>query len=131
MTENQLQRRVEQWQSRLALLGVSQWRIESVEIVDETPGGPNADATVCTSSKYDSAYFYFARDFIETATPATLDETIIHEWLHVAMRDLDRTLDCVENWMPEQTHTDFDRTVDRAREALIERLARTIYALAE
>ncbi len=44
-TPVQLAERVEDWQHRLALLGVGHFRITSVTIDDQTPAGPHAQAS--------------------------------------------------------------------------------------
>lgn len=125
-TPIQLAKRVEKWQHRLAHLGISHFRINSVTIDDETPGGPHAQASVRVSENYDNATFWFKWDFINDCTERDLDETIIHEWLHVAMRDLDQALDSAETWMPKATYADWDERIDHEREGLVERLTRTL-----
>lgn len=124
-----LAQRVEAWQKRLAPLGIGHFRILAVHVVDQTPGGARANASVFTPSDYDSAEFWFKYDYVEECNEQELDETIIHEWLHVAFRDLDDALEVVESWMPEATHNDFENRIDHEREGVIDRLARLIYAL--
>lgn len=129
ITNAQLTARIEYWKRKLPELGISHWRVEEVAIVDETPGGPDADATVGASSYYDSARFYFTRGFLNGATKEQLDATIIHEWMHVVMRDHDDVLESVQTWMPQQTYNDFAERVDHTREGIIERCARLIHRL--
>jgi hypothetical protein len=126
VTPKRLATRVEAWRDRLAHLGMSHFRITSVHVQDETPGGPRAEASVRPSGAYDSVEFWFKWDFIQTCTNYELDETIIHEWLHVAMRDLDEAIDSVESWMTKQAYEDFVDRVDHEREGVIDRLARQI-----
>lgn len=125
MTINQLRKRVEFWQGKL---GLEHWRIECITMCTETEGGPHAAATVHTAAHYDSCDFQFTYDLIEQG-PWRLDVAIVHEWLHVLMRDLDETFNLVERWMPEAAYSNFEDTVDHAREGLVERLARAIVAL--
>jgi hypothetical protein len=124
-----VQNQVEAWQARLGPLGVGHFRVTGVNVVEATPAGPQARATVLTHSDYDSAEFWFTKDFLKEADERELAETIIHEWLHVAMRDLDETLELIENWMPPATFEQFDTVLDREREGFIDRLSRTIYEI--
>lgn len=127
ITPINLAKRVERWQHRLAPLGISHFRITAVHLVEQTPGGSHAQASVHTPDHYDNAEFWFKWDFIDNCTADELDQTIIHEWLHVAMRDLDHSIEAVETWMPDQTYADFEETVDHEREGFVERLTRTIF----
>lgn len=122
-----LAQRVEKWGKKLAPLGVAHFYIDSIHITDETPGGPRAKATVQASQNYDHCTFWFQDDFLTHCSGDELDHTIIHEWLHVAMRDFDRSLDAVEKWMPEATYGDFEDTVDAEREGLVDRVAHTLF----
>lgn len=122
-------KRCEKWQSRLSHLGIGHWRIIRVQFVDEVPGSPNGQAAARIPPNYDSVEFFFKWDFLESVDHYELDCAIVHEWLHVAMRDFDGALEAVESWMPEKTHEDFEETVNHEREGLVERLARTIVGL--
>jgi hypothetical protein len=127
MTEGQLQRRITYWQRKLGHLGVGHWRVEEVLVQDETPAGPNAAMTVRSSGSYDSCQFRARRDWLENAGREEIDETIIHEWLHVCMRDLDHAIEAAEEWMPSHTWYSYDRAVDHEQEGVIDRLARQLY----
>ncbi len=126
ITAIQLAKRVETWQHRLGPLGVGHFRIEAVHLTDETPNGKSANASVWCPRHYDNAEFWFTHDFLEETDERGLDETIIHEWLHVAWRDMDEALDRVEAWMPPHAYVDFEDIVNHEREGLIERAARMI-----
>lgn len=126
-----LAERIELWQSRLARLGIGHWRIDAVHVDDETPGGPRANATVRPSYHYDSCEFWFKHDYVDNASEAELDETIIHEWLHVFMRDFDRAVESVEDQLAAAVRDIWDEHVDHEREQLIEAMARQIYELWE
>lgn len=129
VTPVQLARRVEKWKERLEKLGVAHFRINAVHIVDETPGGQHAEASVQVSESYDNATFWFTWEFLDDCDEYALDVTIVHEWMHVAMRDWDRSLECVETWMPKATYADFEDRMGHEREKLVERMARTIVGL--
>lgn len=124
-----LAKRVERWQHILSPLGVAHFRIEQVSAVDETPAGPHSNVTVQIFTHYDSVKFWFTHEFLEGADEKGLDEAIIHEWVHVAMRDFDNALEAVEPWMPLHTYRDFEESVDHEREGLVDRVARCIWEL--
>lgn len=127
MTRPQLEKRVKHWQDTLSVLGVGHFRIESINVNDESPSGStNANASVWTSSHYDSVHFWFSTSVLHPDQAHLVDETIVHEWLHVAMRDYDEVLDIVESWMPPHTYSDFESTLQHEREGLVDRLARQI-----
>lgn len=127
ITPTQLARRVEKWQRLLPLLGVGHWRIDSVVICDETPGGPNAKASAGVSHYYDSVTFWFTHSCLDAVDERGLDETIIHEWLHVVMRDMDAAIGDAEESMAREEKRQWIDRVDHAREGLVERLARQLY----
>lgn len=128
ITPINLAKRVERWQKRLGPLGVAHWRIESVTITDAVPGEPGALAAVQPSESYDSVRFYFDAEFIDNCNERDLDETILHEWIHVAMRDLDVVIHDVEETLPPAAADFWARSIHHAREGLVDRLARQIYA---
>ena len=121
--------RIKRWQSRLDYLGIGHWRVSSVDITCNVPGrNANSEAAVWFSSDYDTARFTFNDEFMATCTPQQLDETIIHEWLHVAQRDIDVHVRLVEERMAASEFDTFDAVFDHLREGHIERLARQLYA---
>jgi len=122
-----LAERVEEWQGRLGSLGVGHFFIDEVTLVDETPGGPGAVATVQASRDYEHCHWWFRWSYLENCSSDALDQTILHEWVHVAMRDLDRTMDQVEKWMPEATYELYSDLLDSERESLVDRLAHTLF----
>lgn len=124
-----LAKRIEKWRDRLIPLGLGHWRIDEVSVVDETPGGPAAGATVTPSHSYDSARFWFTHSFLADADDRQLDETIIHEWLHVAMRDFDQAIESGEFDLASSARDRWSDWVGHEREGLIDKLARQIYAL--
>lgn len=122
--------RVRLWQQRLAPLGVAQWRIEKIIIGGTAPSGSeDAHASAGVSSSYESVRFFFDDTFIAGCSRNELDETIVHEWLHVFGRDLDEVRERVKRWMPEMTFEDYTDTYTHAREGEIDRLARFIVYL--
>lgn len=119
-----LAKRVERWQQRLSALGVAHWEIKSVSMVDLE----DAQACVYTSDQYDSCRFYFDHDFLASCDARQLDHAICHEWMHVAMRDLDRFIEQFEHWMPVATYQDFEANLKRLRERHVDNVARALHA---
>jgi hypothetical protein len=124
-----LAKRVEAWQKRLGPLGLQQKRIECVTLTDEVPDNDTAVAGVQPGGNYDSVRFFFAHEFLEETDDRGLDEVILHEWLHVAMRDLDRAIDAAAYELSAGARYQWNERVHHEREALVDRLARQIYAL--
>jgi hypothetical protein len=130
LTEVQLAQKVERWQERLRPLGISHWRIDRIIIGDESPSlSRSANASAGVSQNYDSVTFFFNGDYVEEAEERELDETIVHEWLHVFMRDLDELQERVEPWMPDATYEGYRDAWSHEREGEVERLARLIVSL--
>lgn len=123
MTITQLRHRIEFWQKKLKPLGVDHWWIDRISIVQDPGGNPNSGAAVHTSNDYDRCSFEFAKETIETIDPRELDRTIIHEWLHVAMRDVDSAQRAAEAYLAPQTWEVLDDRFDHEKEGLVERLS--------
>lgn len=126
-----LAKRVERWQQTLAPLGVSHWRIGAVTVTDDVPGQPDSQAAVQPSHDYDSVRFWFLEEFVDSATERELDEAIIHEWMHVAMRDFDAAVLWAEDSLAPAALSAWEDRIHHEREGIIDRLARLIYALHE
>lgn len=129
MKRKALKKRVEFWQAKLAELGVSHWRMDSLSIVDECPSGPHAAASVNYPDDYDSFELQFKREHLKYASKQRIDEDIVHELLHLTWRDMEEATECVETWMPKATYADWDERVRHEQEGLIERMARLIVRL--
>lgn len=130
ITEQELADRVQEWGFWLADLGVSHFRINDVSMNEDSPSDdPDAIASVITDDKYDSCEFWFSKAQVENWTEEELDETIIHEWLHVAMRDYDQAVDGMFSYyVPTNVYYESTRRLIHEREGIIERLARTLLA---
>ena len=123
-----LLKRIEFWQRKLEPLGLKRWRLE-VSYTDEVEGHKGAVATASPSTHYDTVWFQFERAYVEEADRWKLDETIIHEWLHVLMRDLDTAIHYASEYMSPQVCELWECQVEHEREGLIEALARAIRML--
>lgn len=116
---SKLLKRVQFWQKELATLGISAWRLDELELVESD----DFRAQVCASSHYDLYKLRFDREFLEDATEQDLDETIVHELLHVVMRDLDTATDRAIRYTPGGEDGELHSSIKLAREALVHRLS--------
>lgn len=124
----ELAQRVEAWRDKLRFLGIGSVQITCVSVVDETPSGPHANASVSVSENYAKARFWFTHRFLEECeVDDDLNVVIIHEWLHVAFRDHDKLIrDTVDNWLAPHSLHDFEDRWEHEQEGLIDKLAYTI-----
>lgn len=129
LTVDELVVLIEDWQDKLGSLGILHWRIKAVTIGPDPPGAEGASASVWSSSSYDTCEFYFKDSYVEEATRQDLEETIIHEWLHVAWRDMDASLGAGASWFTQAAWDDWSARVDHEREGIIDRLSRAFYEL--
>lgn len=90
--------------------------------MDNPAGNPNSAAAVSCSGDYDRCTFEFSHEAVE-GDPIELDRTIIHEWLHVAMRDMDAAVNSFEGLLAPQTWEVLDDRYDHEKEGFIERAA--------
>lgn len=126
-----LAERVEAWQKRLGPLGIDHWRIEVITVGDddEVTSRRDAIASAGVSTHYESVRFFFRGSYLEDCSLRDLDETIVHEWLHVVGRDLDFAYSELDEWFPLATWDLVLAGLNHARESEIERLARLIVSL--
>ncbi len=128
MTPRQLLKRIQFWQVELVHLGVSHAQIKQVYITEEVPGGAGALAAVSCSENYDDVEFWFHPSMLEREAQE-LDETIIHEWLHVAWRDMDFVCRRPEDHMAPAVFSEWDAHLNHETEGLIDRTARQLCVL--
>lgn len=126
MTHAALEKRVRQWQQSMPCLGLAHWRIE-IKILEELRDDRETNASVVCSSHYDTAWMEFERSFLNEAEEAQVDQTIVHELVHMAMRDFDNAISDVYVSLGQPARAIWMDHVDHAREGLVERLARTLY----
>jgi hypothetical protein len=131
ISDVELAERVEAWQQRLSLLGIAHFRVREIIMTDDVPGWADAHAGVSVDTDYDSVSFYFDNTYVEGATAKQLDETILHEWCHVAMRDLNNATNLARDWFPQGAWRTYDENLDHHKETLVDRMARQLYALAK
>lgn len=119
ITEKQLTTRVERWMSELEALAIGHWRLDSLEVVDSD----DFWAAVLSNGSYDRFQLRFDREFLSDTDEAGLDEVIVHELLHVAMRDLDAALKVAFPFVPGADEGMWWERVKHEEEGLIQRLA--------
>lgn len=128
-----LAKRVEKWTKTLVELGLAHWRIERICITDKMPhdgdGKGTANASILVASTYDSMHIYFRHSFLEEAAESRIDETIVHELLHAAMRDIDEAVNAADDYLSAASLSIWEKREDDARERFVENLARLIVRL--
>lgn len=128
MTPATLRKRVAYWQKTLKPLGLEHWNLEVDVVEDPSPGATrDASAAVSCSTHYDTAWLEFREDWLPDAPDEEIDKVIIHELLHVAMRDFDHEADKPEEFLGVVVGEVWQSGMKHAREALVEKLARTLY----
>ena len=118
---DELERIVAVWQQRLRL---GHWQIR---IDWDTPSDHHAD--IKPWSVYDYATLRF-NSAAPTWSPLIANRNIVHELLHLALRDVDYAVETAELVMAANTYKLFEAAVDNASEAAIDRLATVLVHLA-
>jgi hypothetical protein len=128
----QLAKRVEAWQKRLGPLGLSQYTIDAVSTMDDPGGNEMATACVHPSANYDRCRFEFRNEDVDWAYDNDdfeyLDQTILHEWVHVAFQAFENSIELVEDSLSQGQLDIWKEAMDHSREQLIDRIARQLYA---
>lgn len=116
--------RVLYWQRTLAILGISTWRIE-VTVVTTPFGQIDTDAVMQCAADYDHAYMQIRQGWLddEDTSNRDLDETVVHELLHIAMRDFDGAIEAIDEQLAPAVKELWEHDVTHEREGLIDRLA--------
>ena len=121
MTVDEFLGRLERWRERL----VPEWRIT----VETQRRDVDMHAQVATDDEYHHAALWIDVDFIETGDPAEVDVTIVHELLHLLLRETRRTLDLIGG----QLHRDAMAVISEhhrvAEEIVADRVSRAVVAL--
>lgn len=128
ITDKQAVARVHYWAKELALLGVGHFRIEDIEIAEDLMEGSSA-ACVLISKDYDRLQFWIDRGFLQDCGIEALDRTLIHEWVHAAMRDYDFVVESIEDQLAPSVADIYSKHASHARENLVDRIATAIQAI--
>lgn len=117
MTKAALERLVRVWQGRLDL---SHWRV----VVDwDTPASEGAHATVERHNDYDKATIRFPRDEWSRWSREFAAETVVHELIHLHMREVDRVVADIDGQLHRDAAILFDRRYEHESEAFVDRLS--------
>lgn len=125
-----LRKRVQFWQFTLHELGLTGWEIDRITLTDAPFGSPDANAAVMPHHTYDRVSFEF-NHHVEDFQPSELDRTIVHEWLHVAMRDFDQAVDEAEDSLAPAAAEMWEARVKHEREGVVDRMAWLLVQLAD
>lgn len=125
-------KRVEAWKARLGPLGLAHYVIDSVKITNAPGGHEHQGACVTPSTNYDRAVFEFRTDLVDWAYENEdfeyIDLLILHEWIHVSFVTFENAIAIAEGHMAPQAEEVWHEALDHAREQLVDRLARQLYA---
>lgn len=125
MTLGQLRTRVAFWQRKL---GLQHWTLR-VEIVDGFDDSPDSDARCSAADQYDVANLDFKGAFLDAAEFEEVETTIIHELLHVMMRDFDQAIERVDDQLAKAAADLWHAQVLHEREGVVDRLSKVIFLL--
>ena len=126
MTLGSLRSRVKFWQHALAL---DHWRF-NVKIVNSKPmGHEGAGAAVDFDDHYDYATIEFLRQQVDDLSPEDCDRLIVHELLHVHMRDYDAAVEYVSDQLDDAAYDVWKEALNHAQEGFIERIAFALVTL--
>lgn len=121
MTRRQLEARIRQWQSRL---GLAPWEI----VVEHADEPTDAWATTKSSPQYRRSTLTFDPALREAGAPKA-DLIIVHELLHVLMRDVDESFEAVAGQLHPQAVDLAAKRYYHAVEGFVDALAGAIIAL--
>jgi len=126
LTRADLEQLVEMWQHRL---GFDRWGIR----IDWAVPAADAAAEIKPWHVYDYATIRFnqtAEKGFQTWSRTIANRNVVHELLHLALRDVDYAVETGELVMSTPVWKLFEANVDNACEAAIDRLATVIVDLA-
>lgn len=120
LARDDIERIVRVWQQRLRL---DLWEIR----IDWTRETEHV-AEVKPWSMYDYATLAISPRFTEWSL-LLANRNIVHELLHLAMRDVDAAVETAEKVMPASAFKVFEANVENADEAMVDRLATVLVEL--
>lgn len=128
MTPDGFEARVNYWRGRLRSLGLAHWQFEYKFDFDkdEDYRGRDAQATVRVHESYDTAYWVIPRPSLELS-PEEIDHIILHELMHVAMRDVNKVEHEMMMILGGREGDVYEEALTHAIEGLVERLARSFF----
>lgn len=111
-----MERCVRVWQGRL---GLSAW---DVRVDWDEPAGPDANAETRYLNDYDRATVRFAPD-VSGWSPEFLNRIVVHELLHLHLRDVDRVVADVDGFLHRDVFSQVEKRYEHESEGLVDRLA--------
>ena len=118
MTRKQIEATVSEWQTRLGLDG---WKI-TVQYAD-MPG--EEWAKIEPFSSYDQAALTISVGY-PNWTPAVANVTIVHELLHLLVRDIDAVVEDARSQLHPQASVQVEKRYEHEVEGFVDRLAARI-----
>lgn len=115
MTKSALERLVRLWQGRL---GLERWKID-VKVSSEPIGG---FADVQASSQYEFATVTFAAGIADEV----VEQTVVHELLHLLLRDTDALVEDARSQLHPQASVQVEKRYEYVQEGFVDRLAARI-----
>ena len=125
MTVKQLGARVRYW-SRI--LRLRHWDFD-VEIVEGFADSPESYARCHCEDSYDQALLSFKQEWLDEAEYEEIEIAVVHELLHVYMRNFDHTVERIEDQLAPTTAAIWHEQVKHDRENTVDRLSRLIVQL--
>lgn len=122
LTKAQVEKIVRVWQGRL---GLERWKIE-VEF-SNNPADFYAEAN--PSVQYESCTLVFSPGWSEL-TVELVDQTVVHELLHLLHRDVDTAVEAARSQLHPQASGQIEKRYEHAMEGFIDRLATRLVELA-
>lgn len=122
MTRKQIDDTLETWRQRLA----PEWTV-TIDW-DKQPESENAHASVYRPDDYHRSHIRVAKDFL-TESDEVQEQTLIHELLHLAVRDMDQAFRSTEGPLRGETYSVLEAQWEHAEEGFVDRLAWTLQAL--
>ena len=125
----EMKQRVEEWMAYMPFLGLAHWQI-TVEINDAPDGNFGSNACVTPHADYEYAHLQFRREFLEEHEEwDEIDMVIIHELLHMVLRNFDGLHDNIGTQLNPPVRHLFMSQINHELENVIERIAQAMWAL--
>lgn len=125
MTKRELVRRVDHWRLLLA----PEWRITIDASLDApADAAPGARAVIQADDDYHHARLWLAPE-TRAGGRGELDVTLVHELLHLELRELRRTIDLIDGHVHRELATMLDERWTSLEEQTVDRLSRIIARL--
>ena len=126
MNRKQLKARVDHWRG---VLHLDHWDM-NIEVVTAFDGSHDGAFARCLNEDdYDDTTLTFLDDWFRYASAADIDYAIVHEMLHVLMRDFDHAIDSIDRQLAPAVSEIWQEGVRHEREGIVDRLAKVIVAL--